>query len=922
MYRVTKSFTATRDSELSVSVGEHLLLQDNSLATDNSNGVSGWMLMERDENHGEHGLVPRDHIVEMSLEDIKAEHDNIIKLNAKSRTLKARLSERQKAKDQTTRSAGGDSLQDISEVSTAEDSTNRPANQQQKEVDNDRSEEEKQLKQVTDLIGQENTSDEGGVARGVGNGTREQILNHIKSDSEEKVPVSDPMPAQIPTQLLKEGSAVEVQYAGQHQGKRGRIISIMSIPPADEHDHRPPPPSLYEVEYKDGTRESRIKAEFIRLVPPPQPGLRRRARSNSIEQDTGTVSQSSSPTNSLERQTIVCGTVLKLVDPTLDTLENRLPYTVGAGAFAIASSIFDVFRGGSPWAETASTANRDDGAVRQGATASDHMNLVRSEIARLARWVGIQSIQASDEATWANQMSLLARIDVEDTLDESPFALGRREENPGGIRSFSPAVLSTSTLQQEFELRLRGLVRAIEDATEKFQGRVSAAVFQGSLDGMKRRADDLSDWVDVQLARPEYEVEPLRRVPFVMARIYAMRSALDSELFALDSIISTAAKTEFSSMPDPAKFAPGGMDEQMLNLCRQKIGKMVEMVEVEIANVLACVSQRRPSTRMPRRALTPYVLAVELAPVLSRYALMKKILRAQSKFAIPILSASSNTLATAEVSTQIIQGLPKNGDRIVWNDCLDVVRWLFDTSSLSWEPGGRTAILRLSTIEAHRWHMAYLGIVEERSYDMLKHLTVPVVDLIMRLGGGLADIRGTPGPADGRFRIVQALQSVTLPAFADEVRDALTKELCWTDKRNPLPVVLGSAYEMGDHHYFRHEYKNAVQWYERAANDSFQGRQRLQDLRRGLACAKLNRLYDLGLGVPISVPDQKEWRKRAFAESASLRGAADVGSDAEAMFFLGRMLLTEEGQGERLTEVQAEATRKGVRLVTLAAQQG
>ena len=83
MYRVTKSFTATRDSELSVSVGEHLLLQDNSLATDNSiKGVSGWMLMERDENHGEHGLVPRDHIVEMSLEDIKAEHDNIIKLNA------------------------------------------------------------------------------------------------------------------------------------------------------------------------------------------------------------------------------------------------------------------------------------------------------------------------------------------------------------------------------------------------------------------------------------------------------------------------------------------------------------------------------------------------------------------------------------------------------------------------------------------------------------------------------------------------------------------------------------------------------------------------------------------------------------------------------------------------------------------------
>ena len=79
------------------------------------------------------------------------------------------------------------------------------------------------------------------------------------------------------------------------------------------------------------------------------------------------------------------------------------------------------------------------------------------------------------------QLSLLARID----LDEQPSADsaaggGGQSALLGHARSFSAATVVTDTLQQEYELRLRGLLRAVEDATEKVETGVSSVVLIGS----------------------------------------------------------------------------------------------------------------------------------------------------------------------------------------------------------------------------------------------------------------------------------------------------------------------------------------------------------------------------------------------------------------------------------------------------------
>ena len=80
------------------------------------------------------------------------------------------------------------------------------------------------------------------------------------------------------------------------------------------------------------------------------------------------------------------------------------------------------------------------------------VGLVRAEIVRLSRWVGLLSpSNASDEGSWMKQLSLLARID----LDEQPSADsaaggGGQSALLGHARSFSAATVVTDTLQQEY----------------------------------------------------------------------------------------------------------------------------------------------------------------------------------------------------------------------------------------------------------------------------------------------------------------------------------------------------------------------------------------------------------------------------------------------------------------------------------------
>ena len=174
--------------------------------------------------------------------------------------------------------------------------------------------------------------------------------------------------------------------------------------------------------------------------------------------------------------------------------------------------------------------------------------------------------------------------------------------------------------------------------------------------------------------------------------------------------------------------------------------------------------------------------------------------------------------------------------------------------------------------------------------------------------------------------LTDVLKAVALPEFADTVGSKLSAEFRWSDKERwhgnseAFVVSRGSAYEMGDHHYFRNEYQHAVKWYDREASTAADPASR--KLILALASAKLSRIYDLGFGVAISLPLQQEWRTQARQGAVLLREAVEVDGEAEAMFYLGRMLLLDGGMAGLSSEEREEAVRDGVHLVTLASQQG
>jgi hypothetical protein len=598
------------------------------------------------------------------------------------------------------------------------------------------------------------------------------------------------------------------------------------------------------------------------------------------------------------RQVVSCGTV---VDRNGRAVEGYVPYSVGAGVYSIASSVYDTLCGDVFWAKTSAHETRK-GLVRNAARS--YIELVQAEIGRLTRWVAILSTHGTHASDgWLEQMYLLAHIDDDVSRAQKGFAEKSMVSNSANASNLCTDTHITGLLEEHYEQRLRALLRAVENVINNIQDGISGDKTHSLLDIMEHCARDVSDLATMQLSLPDLKAEPLRRVPFVIAQAFALRAALDAELL----------RRETSHHKRPMPDALSTTDDPSANFCIKKICRMVDLIEAEVRTI---TKAKGTGLRRARRNITLHILAIDLAPTLSRYAIVKNVLSAQSKRDIPVLTVSSfrgDQAKSRNDALAVDLGLPGHGDRLAWSDGLGTIRWLFDTKSPGWVPGGRAATVPIESHEARQWHMSFLEVNEEQ-YKLLDHFAVPVAHLVMRIGGGSADIRSMPE----RRKVVDALKAVSLPSFAKTIEAKLCAEF------GEFLVQRGGPYEMGDHYYFCGDYRHAAEWYQRAANESAVNEAPSSNrLTQTLACAKLSRIHDLVLGVSTSLKIKQHWQRRYLTGTAVLRDAVAVGADAEIMFYLGRLLLSEYGisrSGKK--DEQKNCAQEGFLLITRAAQQG
>ncbi|GAQ82988.1 transcription initiation factor TFIID subunit 5 [Klebsormidium nitens] len=250
---------------------------------------------------------------------------------------------------------------------------------------------------------------------------------------------------------------------------------------------------------------------------------------------------------------------------------------------------------------------------------------------------------------------------------------------------------------------------------------------------LQREAKKLAAWTLPRLRR--YAPGDLRRAPFMVAQVYALVAEVDARVLG-----------EMLKLGANAQEGPVTVQSRQRPLCVQKLATLAHEVEMEARALL------------DTHASSPYALAVDVAPILSQYALLHRSIEAKQGVGRPVvfeLHEASLAVAGPQVA-------------VSWNDGLTNMRILSSVLASAGKDGGGSEWLEVRTVADVLW----LAEVLEKPFEecqladmrgVRKQVLLDALGVPQGLGDGCA-LEG-----DG----LAALRTLAMPRLRESVEGAV-----------------------------------------------------------------------------------------------------------------------------------------------------
>lgn len=292
--------------------------------------------------------------------------------------------------------------------------------------------------------------------------------------------------------------------------------------------------------------------------------------------------------------------------------------------------------------------------------------------------------------------------------------------------------LHKSAEQEEFQASIALVADIYRDVLFELQsGGGSAEECQE----LQRASKRLAAWTSSKLGR--YALGDLRRAPLMVARVYALVTEVDARI--LGEMLTGGSGSALEGLT--------AEDSPHRRLCVQKLATLAREVELEARALIAT------------QASSAYALAVDVAPILSQYALLHRSIEAKQGAGRPVIfELQEASLAAGEPHVAVR-----------WDDGLANMRVLCSimASDKKYEPGGSDK-MELRTVADVLWLAEVLERHPEEClladmHSIKKRVLLDALGVPERLGDG-SKLEGTE---------LAALRALSLPHLREAVEDAV-----------------------------------------------------------------------------------------------------------------------------------------------------